>query len=306
MERPDQERLADRAYAALRQGRHLLALALTDQLVEGDRKDPVYRVWRAHALLGADQIEEALAEARLGAEMSPDLFQAHLTAAWAAWKLGRGDEAEKSYEKAIAASGRQAFVLSEYANFLATDRPPDQAERAAREAVAADPASAEARSALGLALFRQKRHDEAEQTLRKALELDPDSARAQAYMAMLLEATGRTRQAAALTRMLGSAALAVRLPAHDTPAAAEAPGGDAPAGGPALRPDLSAPLLRPRWLGWAWAALWAAGALLMAAGLPLCLFAAGGWMVAGAVMVAFGAAVLATMIYRRDDFRIDR
>lgn len=306
MERSDQERLADRAYAALRKGRHLLALALTDQLVEADRKDPIYRIWRAHALLGVDQPEEAMAEARLGAEMSPDLFQAHLTAAWAAWKLGRADEAEKCYEKAIAASGREAFVLSEYANFLATDRPPDLAERAAREAVAADPASAEARSALGLALFRQKRHDEAEQTLRKALDLDPDSARAQAYMAMLLEATGRKRQAAALARMLGPAALAVRLPPHEPHAAAEEPGKDTPAVEPALRRELFAPLLRPRWLRWAWAALWAAGPVLMAVGLLLCLFAPGVWLIAGAVMVAFGGGVLATMIRRRDDFRIDR
>ena len=202
MDQWDVNDLIDRAFAALRAGDYVRALAAGDQLVAGRPEDAVARAIRAQALLGADSPEESFREASRAVDLAPDDGHAHRLLAMAAWRTGRLAMAQESFQRAIRRSGRRPAMLSEYAWFMANERGPKLAEPAAREAVEADAESSTAWAALGLTQFRLHRRAEAEASLRRALGLNPNDIYAQSAMVTLLQDRGDDRSAEALVGLL--------------------------------------------------------------------------------------------------------
>jgi len=202
MDESDVQDLIDRAFAALRDGDYVRALAVGDQLVAARPQHAVARAIRAQALLGADSPDESLQEASRAVALAPADEHAHRLLALAAWRTGRLTLAQESFRRAIERSGRRAAMLVDYAWFMANERGPKLAEPAAREAVAADAGSSTAWAALGLTQFRLHRREEAEASLRRALELDPNDIYAQSAMVTLLQDRRDHRSAEALVGLL--------------------------------------------------------------------------------------------------------
>jgi Tfp pilus assembly protein PilF len=177
-------------------------LAVTDQLATAVPDDPAVRAMRAQALLGSDQPEEALAEARRAVELDDNNEYAQRLMGLTAWRQERLTLAQESLSRAVVLSRRRPEVLAEYAWFMANERGPRLAEKAAQEAIDADGTMSTAWAALGLAQHRLRRRNEAEVSLRRALELNPNDLYAQAAMAVLLQEMRKDPKAEALAELL--------------------------------------------------------------------------------------------------------
>jgi len=158
---------------------------------------------RAEALLGSENGEEALAEARLAVELDPNSDYAHRVLGLAAWRQERRTLAQESLERAVELSGRRPELLAEYAWFMAIERGPRLAEAAARRAIDTDAEMSTAWAALGLAQYKLRHRDEAEVSLRRALELNPKDLYAQGAMIMLLQDRRLDNQAEVLADLVG-------------------------------------------------------------------------------------------------------
>jgi Tfp pilus assembly protein PilF len=202
MHDPQIESTARRAFEAFQAERHVLGLALTDQLIEDRPRDPVFRCWRAQALLKLGNHHEAVEEALVAIDCGPRMHQAHLALACAACADRQLALAEQAFQQAVRLSNYETVVFCEYANFMAFERGARAAERIARRAIAMCPDSSEAWAALGMSQFRRRRPFRAEESLRHALELNPNSARSQIAMSALLNATGRPEKALALADLM--------------------------------------------------------------------------------------------------------
>ena len=204
--------LIDRAFAALRNGDDVRAVAIGDQLVAAAPEDAVARAIRAQALLGTDAAEESLDEARRAVDLAPNDERAHLLLG-----LGRlADPAAHAGPAIVSAgdralSGRRPAMLSEYAWFMATERGPRLAEQAAQDAVEADAGSSTAWAALGLAQYRLHRRQDAEGSVRRALKLNPNDIYAQSAMVALLQDRHEDAKAGALAELVGEHAGAEEL-----------------------------------------------------------------------------------------------
>jgi len=199
MDRPD---LPEQARGALAAGDLKRGLALTDQCVAAEPDNPIFRYWRANALLGLGNAREALKEAREALRTGPDLYEAYWILAEAARDLGHFGQAQQAFRRALELSGQDPDILVAYAVFMACERGPRPAEDAALEAIQAAPESPDAWAALGLTQFRLHRFTEAEFSLQRALQIDPDNVLAKMNMAVLLRATGQHAQAGAMLRLL--------------------------------------------------------------------------------------------------------
>jgi Tfp pilus assembly protein PilF len=194
--------LIDEAYAALRDGDCVRALAIGDQLMVDAPDRAAVRAIRAQALLGSDTPQESYVEACRAVELAPNDERAHLLLAMSAWRTARLAIAQDSFERAIAISGSRPAMLSEYAWFMATERGPKLAKEAGEAAVEADANSSTAWAALGLAQYRLHRRTEAEAALRRALELNPNDIYAQSAMVTLLQDRRQDGKAQALVGLL--------------------------------------------------------------------------------------------------------
>jgi len=205
MEPSEFEKLIDEARDALDRGDDVRAVAIADQLIAAAPDDRTARVIRAQGLLGMASPQEAVDEARLAAELAPNVDEVHWLLATAAWQARRLHLAQQSFERAVELSGYRAEVLADFAWFMAAERGPRPAEKIARQAIEADANSSIAWTALGLAQYKLRRRGEAEESLRRALQINPDDTGAQSAMAMLLQDTGRGQQAEVLVELLEDA-----------------------------------------------------------------------------------------------------
>ncbi|MBN2579906.1 MAG: tetratricopeptide repeat protein [Pirellulales bacterium] len=183
------------AQAAVEAEDFVRAAAIADQLAMDSPEHPQVRTVRAEALLHTGGADEALAEARRAAELSPLDPHAQRILGRAAWRRGRLTQAQDAFSSAIRFSDRAPPALTEYAWFMASQRGPKPAEQAARQAVAAAENSATAWAALGLAQYRLHRLAEAEESLRRALAIDPEDPNAQSVMVLLLQDRGKNAEA---------------------------------------------------------------------------------------------------------------
>jgi Tfp pilus assembly protein PilF len=192
----------DAAYAALRARRFERALVLFDQLATEAPDDPDVLFGRTLALISLGDEPEATDELRRLEAAAPDHPLAHYLAARFAWRRGLLDQAQQSFEEALAVTGRNTEVLVDYANFLALERGPRVAEQVAHECLKASPEAPEAWLALGRVRMRQGRVPEASMCFQRALELDPGHSDAQAEMSAFLATTGRLEEAEALLKLV--------------------------------------------------------------------------------------------------------
>ena len=202
MDPSDIHRLIDQAFAALRDGDYVRAVAIGDQLTAAAPANTTARAIRAQALLGANAPEESFTEARHAVDLDPKDEYAHRLLALTAWRNGRLSLAQESFQQAIKLSGRKPALLSEYAWFMASERGPKLGEQAAKDAVEADAESSTAWAALGLARHRLHRRQEAETDLQRALQLDPSDIYAQSAMVAILQEQRDDAKAKALASML--------------------------------------------------------------------------------------------------------
>jgi Tfp pilus assembly protein PilF len=202
MEESEIRDLIDSAFAALRDGDYVRALAIGDQLAAAAPDRATVRAIRAQALLGSDSPEESYEEAQQAVELAPTDEHAHRLLAMSAWRLGRLGIAQDSFQRAIFLSNRMPAILADYAWFMATERGPKLAKEAAEAAVQADPKSSTAWAALGLAQYRLRRRAQAEAHLRRALELNPNDIYAQSAMVTILQDRHEDNQAEALAGLL--------------------------------------------------------------------------------------------------------
>jgi Tfp pilus assembly protein PilF len=202
MKPEDVEKLAKRAFEAFMAEKHVLGLALTDQLIEAVPTNATFRCWQVYGLLDGGQPQEAVEAARRAVQVAPGAFETHLVLAQSLWTCDNPNEAQREFEQAISLSRGHPYVLSEYASFLAIDRDAADAHRVAEEAIKANPNSADAWAALGVAQYRLQRIPEAKSSLRRSLELNPASNRAALAMQAVLSEVARRKGAAALRDMI--------------------------------------------------------------------------------------------------------
>ncbi|MCE5269291.1 MAG: tetratricopeptide repeat protein [Planctomycetaceae bacterium] len=194
--------LIDQAFAALSAEDYVRGVAIADQLAASAPDRAVIRAIRAQALLGANAPDESFQEARRAVGLDPTDSYAQRLLAMTAWRTGRLNLAQESYQTAIRLSDRRPALLNDYAWFMAMERGPKPAEQAARAAIAADADSSTAWAALGMAQLRQHRRVEAEASLRRALQLNPNDLYAQSAMVTLLQHEHDDAKAEALAGLI--------------------------------------------------------------------------------------------------------
>ncbi len=103
----------DTAFAALREGDYVRALAIGDQLAAESPDCAAVRAIRAQALLGSEMPEESYHEACRAVELAPDDAHIRRILAFAAWRVERLVMAQEAFERAIELSRRAPAILSE-------------------------------------------------------------------------------------------------------------------------------------------------------------------------------------------------
>ena len=194
----------DTAFAAMRDGDYVRALAIGDQLAAESPDCAAVRAIRAQALLGSETPGESYHEACRAVELAPDDAHIRRILAFAAWRVERLGMAQEAFERAVELSRRAPAILSEYAWFLAVERGPKVGEQAARDAIRADADSSTAWAALGRAQFRLHQFDEAETSLRRAMTLNPNDIYAQSAMLALLQERRQDERAEPLVDLLAA------------------------------------------------------------------------------------------------------
>jgi Flp pilus assembly protein TadD len=111
--------------------------------------------------------------------------------------LGRLDEAEISYKKAIALKPDYTKAYNNLGIIMQELGRLDEAEKSFRQAITLKPDYAEAHSNLGLVLKGLGRLDEAEISYRHAITLKPDYAEAHSNLGLVLKELGRLDEAEA-------------------------------------------------------------------------------------------------------------
>jgi choline-sulfatase len=181
------------------QGRHVDALAAYKEVIARQPKDPASLIGAANALLRAGRAREARAHAELAAGVAP--AAAHELLARIALGSGDADSARRHARLAQDADASlplpafvDAVILYQQGRFDAA------AEKflEVREAAALRTEQlADVNYLAADSLARLERYREAEPLFGAELALSPQHVRAQAGLAMLYQATGRPREAAA-------------------------------------------------------------------------------------------------------------
>ena len=181
------------------EGRALIRQAFADA-DEVSRRE--YLTLRAiHRQFVEGNLEGALADYRLVSDLYPDVVQPLNNAARILSALGRDEEAEKLYLRALEIDPSAAAPLwNLWAIYVQQMGRPVLGERVARELVRIQPESPWAYHSLGWALVAQRRFDEAENLMRRVLELDSNHRFARANLSHLLFRQGAYEEAARMYR----------------------------------------------------------------------------------------------------------
>ena len=109
--------------------------------------------------------------------------------------LGRNEEAEAAYRKAIERQPNYIPAYVNVAHLLSALRREQEADGVLRRGLERNPKSSDLEHALGLSLVRQKRVDEATAALARAAKLAPDNARYGYVYAVALQSGGKLDEA---------------------------------------------------------------------------------------------------------------
>ncbi len=157
-------------------------------------------VWN---LLGASlqmQGKDGLAALQNAAKFLPDDADVHSNLGNVLGDLGRLDEAEASYRRALQIDPHNANVLSNLGITLGDLGRLDEAEASYRRALQIKPGIAETHYNLGNTLKGLGRLNEAEASYRRALQIKPDFAQAHCNLGITLHELGRLDEAEASHR----------------------------------------------------------------------------------------------------------
>jgi len=124
-----------------------------------------------------DGFDEALADARRGLALAPELAEGHRALAYY-YSIGSLDftQAIRAYDRALALAPGDVRVLRDYGRFAVVMGRTDAGLAAAHHAVVLDPLNSRTHRRLGQALFYAHRYDESKAALNDALALDPNEA----------------------------------------------------------------------------------------------------------------------------------
>jgi tetratricopeptide (TPR) repeat protein/tRNA A-37 threonylcarbamoyl transferase component Bud32 len=181
------------------EGRALIQRAFGDA-DEVSRRE--YLTLRAiHRQFVEGNLEGALADYRLVSELYPDVVQPLNNAARILSALGRGEEAEKLYLRALEIDPDAAAPLwNLWTIYVQQTGRPAMGERVARDLVRIQPDSPWAYHSLAWALLAQRRFDEAEDLMRRVVEMDPNHRFARANLSHLLFRRGAFEEAERMYR----------------------------------------------------------------------------------------------------------
>ena len=154
----------------------------------------------AHSNLGVTlkelgRLDEAEVSYKKAIALKPDLAEAHSNLGNTLKKLGRLDEAEVSNTQAIALKPDYAEAHSNLGNTLQELGRLDEAKASYKQAIALKPDYAEVHSNLGNVLKELGRLDEAEVSYTQAIALKPDHAEAHNNLGGMLQELGRLDEA---------------------------------------------------------------------------------------------------------------
>lgn len=150
-----------------------------------------------NTLRGLGRPDEAEASYRRALQIKPDYIAALSNLGNLILEQGRLDEAEVSYRQALQIKPDLAEVHYNLGNILRGLVRPDEAEASYRQALQIKPDYAEASNNLGNVLQGMGRLDEAETSYRQALQIRPDYADAHYNLASMLQDMGRLDEAVA-------------------------------------------------------------------------------------------------------------
>jgi serine/threonine-protein kinase len=181
---------ADIGYTSLlwvleRQGKREEAFSWYRKAFDANSKDPNARIRIAEALARRGKLEEAISVYRSIAEF-PDLWNAHNDMGKDLLNLGRLDEAEVSFLKAIKIDPKHSFPRNNLGVVFERRGNWKEAEANYRKAVELDGNNIVARRNLAGALLAEKRYDEADEECEKLLarlaKSDPRRPQAEGYL----------------------------------------------------------------------------------------------------------------------------
>ena len=143
------------------------------------------------ALLKWNYLEEALAAYRVAGEQRPEDCKPPYGAALALYHLGRADEAEAAYLRALELCPRYAAALADLSTLRLDQQRHEDALELSRTATDLEPHNATAWTNRGIALSDLGRGDEALESLDRALALDPHQQQARDARARILQESAR-------------------------------------------------------------------------------------------------------------------
>jgi len=169
-------------------GRHAEALEAIDGALAGDPDSVLAHLGRAHALLGLERKDEALAAAREAVRLAPWDVDTHQLVAVICASRGDWVEARAAAERALEIEPESEVALGLRAGALAFSSKDGDWQEAARKTLAVAPHAAVAHTLTGVAHLYGGGERDAVEHFREALRLDPGDEAAQAGLAEAMKA----------------------------------------------------------------------------------------------------------------------
>lgn len=180
----------------LQQGNAPTAVDLIGKAVARDGRADWHNNF-GEALRAVGRYEDAEASYHRAIALDPSNADAYSNLGAALEALGRPDAAEKNYARALAIDAGHAEARTNLGNLLLAGRRADDAIGHFRRALASAPGLVAAHCGLGNAFRQQGNHAEAEAAYRRALSIDPNDALSWSNLGIALNAQGRTPEALA-------------------------------------------------------------------------------------------------------------